>query len=165
MGLITPDVQALRERFHLPGTRVLQFAFDGNPDNPYLPRNYVPNSVVYTGTHDNTTTRGWFEALPDAQRQNLWQYLKRPGGEVGEAAAALLRLAWTSVAALALAPLQDLLNLGANARMNIPGRVDGNWRWRSTQDMLSGPAFHWLRELTKAADRSPAGQPILSPTS
>ena len=78
LGVITPDVCALRDQFHLPGTRVLQFAFDGHADNPYLPHNYVPNTVVYTGTHDNNTTRGWFEELPDSQRQNLWRYLKRP---------------------------------------------------------------------------------------
>jgi 4-alpha-glucanotransferase len=145
----------------VPGTRVLQFAFDGNPDNPYLPHNYVPNTVVYTGTHDNNTTRGWYEELPDNQRQNLWHYLKRPSGEGSEVAPALLRLAWSSVAALALAPLQDLLNLGADARINVPGRVAGNWRWRSTADMLLSPAFQWLRDLTTTSNRLPAGQPIL----
>ena len=92
LGVITPDVYALRDQFHLPGTRVLQFAFDGNPDNPHLPDNYVRNTVVYTGTHDNPTTRGWFEELPDDQRQNLWKYLKRPAGESGEAAPALMTL-------------------------------------------------------------------------
>ena len=80
LGIITPDVRALLDQFHIPGTRVLQFAFNGDPDNPYLPHNYSPNCVVYTGTHDNNTTRGWFEELPDGQRQNLWNYLKRPGG-------------------------------------------------------------------------------------
>ena len=154
-------MRALRDQFHIPGTRVLQFAFDGSPDNPYLPHNYVPNTVVYTGTHDNNTTRGWFEELPDDQRQNLWRYLKQSGGDSGEAAAALLRLAWSSVAALAVAPLQDLLNLGADARTNVPGRVEGNWRWRYTQDMLSAPAFQWLRDLTKTSNRSPVRQPTL----
>ncbi len=152
LGFITPDVYALRDQFHVPGTRVLQFAFDGSPDNPYLPHNYVPNTVVYTGTHDNNTTRGWFDELPDNQRQNLWNYLKQPTGASGEAAAALLQLAWSSVAALALAPLQDLLNLGAEARMNVPGRVDGNWRWRCTEDMLSASSFEWLRDLTKSSE-------------
>jgi 4-alpha-glucanotransferase len=161
LGVITPDVVALRDQFHVPGTRVLQFAFDGRPDNPYLPHNYVPNTVVYTGTHDNNTTRGWFEGLPHDQQQNLWHYLKRPGGDGGEAAAALLRLAWSSMAALALAPLQDLLNLGSDARMNVPGRVEGNWRWRCTEDMLSAPVFQWLRDLTKTSNRSPLGQPNL----
>ncbi len=154
-GIITPDVSALRDQFQVPGTRVLQFAFDGRPDNPYLPDNYVPNTVVYTGTHDNNTTRGWFEDLPPDQRQNLWRYLKQPGGDSSEAAPALLRLAWSSSAALAVAPLQNLLNLDARARMNVPGHSEGNWRWRCTQDMLAAPAFQWLRELTTRANRSP----------
>jgi 4-alpha-glucanotransferase len=154
LGLITPDVYALRDQFHLPGTRVLQFAFDGHSDNPYLPDNYTRNTVVYTGTHDNPTTRGWFEDLPYDQRQNLWQYLKRPPGESAEAAPALIRLAWSSVAALAMAPLQDLLNLGKEARMNVPGRAEGNWRWRSTEAMLSDGDFEWLREVTKDSNRS-----------
>ena len=154
LGLITPDVYALRDRFHLPGTRVLQFAFDGHSDNPYLPHNYVNNSVVYTGTHDNPTTRGWLEELPDYQRRNLWEYAKRPYGESSEAAPALMSLAWSSVAALAMAPLQDLLNLGREARMNVPGRADGNWSWRCTEDMLSPAAFEWLRDLTRNSNRS-----------
>jgi len=153
LGVITPDVRALRDQFHLPGTRVLQFAFDGSSDNPYLPHNYVTNTVVYTGTHDNPTTRGWFEDLPEDQRRNLWKYLKRPAGESGEAAPALMGLDWSSVAALAMAPLQDLLNLGREARMNVPGRAEGNWRWRCTEDMLSAPGFQWLRDLTKTSNR------------
>jgi 4-alpha-glucanotransferase len=159
LGIITPDVRALRDQYFIPGTRVLQFAFDGSPDNPYLPHNYVPNAVVYTGTHDNNTTRGWFDELPNDRRQNLWNYLKRSTGEGSEAAAALLRLAWSSTAALALAPLQDLLNLGADARMNVPGRADGNWRWRYTEEMLSPPVFQWLRDLTETCNRSPISQP------
>jgi len=153
LGQITPDVYALRDQFHLPGMRVLQFAFDGHSDNPHLPHNYVPNSVVYTGTHDNPTTRGWFEDLPDDERRNLWQYLERPAGGTCEAAPALMALAWSSAAALAMAPLQDLLNLGGEARMNVPGRTDGNWRWRCTEDMLNGPAFKWVRDLTKSSNR------------
>jgi 4-alpha-glucanotransferase len=164
LGLITPDVGALRDQFHVPGTRVLQFAFDGDEDNPHLPRNYVPNTVVYTGTHDNATTRGWFEALPDDQRQHLWQYLQRPAGASDEAAWELIRLAWSSVAALAIAPLQDVLNLGAEARMNVPGRAEGNWRWRCTADMLSAPAFQWLQDVTKTSNRLLSGpRSILSP--
>src|SRR6266436_5800365 len=100
LGQITPDVYALRDQFHLPGMRVLQFAFDGHSDNPHLPHNYVANSVVYTGTHDNPTTRGWFEDLPDDERRNLWQYLERPAGGTCEAAPALMALAWSSAAAL-----------------------------------------------------------------
>ena len=154
LGVITPDVSALRDSFHIPGTRVLQFAFDGHTDNPYLPHNFVHHTVVYTGTHDNDTTRGWYEALPDWQRQNLWNYLGRPRGEAQEAAWDLIRLAWSSPAAFAIAPLQDVLNLGSDARINVPGRADGNWRWRCTVDMLSGPAFQSLREVTETSHRA-----------
>ncbi len=156
LGLITPDVYVLRDQFSLPGMRVLQFAFDGHPDNPYLPQNYATNTVVYTGTHDNPTTRGWYEDLADDQRQNLWRYLKRPAGKSDEAAPTLMNLAWSSPAALAMAPLQDLLNLGKEARMNVPGRGEGNWRWRSTVGMLSDSSFEWLRDLTKSSNRSRA---------
>jgi 4-alpha-glucanotransferase len=156
LGLITPDVFALRDQFHLPGMRVLQFAFDGKSDNPYLPSNYVGNTVVYTGTHDNPTTRGWFDELPDFERQRVWNYLKLPGGDSGEVAPALMNLAWSSVAAVSIAPLQDLLNLGKEARMNVPGRGEGNWSWRCTEDMLSDRTFEWLRDLTKNSHRSGA---------
>jgi len=153
LGIITADVQQLRDQFHVPGTRVLQFAFDGHMDNPYLPHNFVSNAVVYTGTHDNATTRQWYEELPDYQKQNLWSYVKRAPADSAEAAPELLRLAWASTAALAIAPLQDLLNLGRGARMNVPGRADGNWRWRCPEGLLSGPQFSWLRELTAASKR------------
>jgi 4-alpha-glucanotransferase len=154
LGQITPDVYALRDQFHLPGMRILQFAFDGHSDNPHLPQNYAANTVAYTGTHDNPTTRGWFDDLPEDQRRNLWNYMKRPGGLAGDAAPALMQLAWTSKAALAIAPLQDLLNLGNEARMNVPGRAENNWRWRSTKEMLDGPAFEWLLSLTRSSNRS-----------
>ncbi len=157
LGVITPDVQALRDQFQLPGTRVLQFAFDGNPGNPYLPHNIPDNAVVYTGTHDNAPTREWYGELPDSQRQNFWSYLKRAPGGSAEAAPALMHLAWTSPAALAIAPLQDLLNLGAEARMNVPGRASGNWRWRFQQEQLSPPAFEWLHDLTEKTKRSGPG--------
>ena len=147
------NVYALRDQFRVPGTRVLQFAFDGHSDNPHLPDNYVPNTVVYTGTHDNPTAREWYGELPDAQRRTLWSYLKRPEGRSSEAAAALMQLAWSSKAALAIAPLQDVLNLGTEARMNVPGRAEGNWRWRCPGDMLSAPEIKWLQNLTKTSNR------------
>jgi 4-alpha-glucanotransferase len=153
LGLITPDVTALRDRFRLPGMRVLQFAFDGHSDNPHLPDNYLHNSVVYTGTHDNPTTRGWFDALPEQQRRNVWDYLRRSTGVIGEAAPALIEVAWTSTAALAIAPLQDVLNLGEEARMNQPGRTEGNWRWRCTEAMLDPAVWQWLHKVTLAANR------------
>ena len=166
LGIITPEVSALRDEFHLPGTRVLQFAFDGHSDNPHLPDNYVANTVGYTGTHDNPTTRGWYEDLTDTARGNLWRYLKRPGGTSADASPALLPVLWSSVAALAIAPLQDVLNLGKEARMNQPGSAQGNWRWRSTDEMLAAPAFQSLQELTRAsaraadAQRTPTGSSI-----
>jgi 4-alpha-glucanotransferase len=153
LGMITPDVTALLDSYQLTGMRVLQFGFDGNSNNPHLPHNYVRNAVAYTGTHDNNTTRGWFEALPDNQKQIVWNYLGRSSGESREIAAALIGLAWSSPAALAIAPLQDLLNLGAEARMNVPGRTEGNWGWRCTERMLSEAAFGWLGELTKTSRR------------
>jgi len=166
LGLITPDVAALLDRFRVPGTRVLQFAFDGHSDNPYLPHNYVSDTVVYTGTHDNPTSRGWYEELPAYQRQNLWRYLQSPEWEGGQVSRELMRLAWSSAAALAVAPLQDLLNLGPEARMNVPGRAEGNWTWRCTEEMISAPTFDSLRDLTEASNRlcrlsgPPAGERV-----
>jgi 4-alpha-glucanotransferase len=153
LGFITPDVYALRDQFQLPGTRVLQFAFDGHGDNPYLPNNFVSNTVAYTGTHDNAPTQEWYEQLPEYQRQNFWNYLKRAPGPSEDAARLLMNLVWSSSAALAIAPLQDLLNLGAESRMNIPGSASGNWHWRFSGDLASLPAFRWLRELTEVTKR------------
>src|ERR1700678_1904393 len=162
LGLITPDVRALRDEFRVPGTRVLQFAFDGHADNPYLPNNFVANTVAYTGTHDNATTRQWYEELPDYQRQNFWSYLKRAPETSADAAPELMRLAWSSPAALAIAPLQDLLNLGSEARMNVPGRAEGNWRWRVREDMLSSQAFQWLQDLTESSKRSASSATLVT---
>ena len=162
LGLITPDVGALRDAFHIPGTRVLQFAFDGHADNPYLPDNYVPNTVVYTGTHDNPTTRGWYEDLSEAERGHVWRYLKRAAGTAADAAPALLDLAWSSTAALAIAPLQDVLNLGKEARMNQPGSAEGNWRWRVTVEMLSSSALERLRAVTAATGHGGATAAVTS---
>jgi len=164
LGTITADVASLRDGFQLPGTRVLQFAFDGHPDNPYLPRNFVSNTVAYTGTHDNPPTREWYEKLPDFQKQNLWSCLERPLADSVEAAPALIELAWSSVAALAVVPLQDVLDLGAGTRMNVPGRPGGNWRWRVTEEMVSPSAFEWLRGLTEKSHRSASAASKSQPT-
>jgi 4-alpha-glucanotransferase len=153
LGLITEDVLSLRDQLRMPGTRVLQFAFGGNADNPHLPQNFVSNTVAYTGTHDNPPTREWYEQLPDSQKQTLWSYLKRQLANSAEAAPALVELAWSSVAALTIAPLQDVFDLGIGSRMNVPGRADGNWRWRFTEEMVSATAFEWLRDLTAKSKR------------
>jgi len=103
---------------------------------------------------DNPTTRCWFDELPGDRREDIWNYLKRQGAKSTNAAAALMELAWSSVASLAIAPLQDLLNLGNEARMNVSGSTEGNWRWRATEGMLSDTRFERLRELTRDASRS-----------
>jgi len=153
LGVITPDVYALRDQFGIPGTRVLQFAFDGNPENPHLPQHYPPNAVAYTATHDNNTTRGWFEELEAQSRQRMWKYLNQSEGNSEEVTTALMQKVWSSAAALAMAPLQDLLKLGSEARMNVPGRAGDNWRWRCDEKMLSAAAFENLGELTRATNR------------
>ena len=150
LGLITRDVEELRDQFHIPGTRVLQFAFDGNQDNPHLPRNFLNNTVVYTGTHDNPTGREWFEELPKNQQESVSSGHFDQRTEPGRA---LMSLAWSSRAALAISPLQDLLNLAREARMNVPGRAGGNWSWRCTADMLSDEPFVRLRDLTRSGNR------------
>jgi 4-alpha-glucanotransferase len=154
LGIITPDVVALRDKFELPGIRVFQFGFDGNPGNPHLPHNYGPNTVAYTGTHDNNTTRGWFESLPENVRQAARSYAAKAGGGTGEVAWDFIRSVWSSKSGLAIAPLQDLLNLGVEGRMNVPGTPAGNWRWRCTEQMLRGPIFERLRNLTLACGRA-----------
>jgi 4-alpha-glucanotransferase len=154
LGLITPDVGTLRDHFQIPGTRVLQFAFDGHEDNPYLPQNFTNNAVVYTGTHDNPTSREWFEELSNTQQETLAsKYLNAVSAGTVDPGRALMRLAWSSRAALAIAPLQDLLNLGREARMNVPGRAGGNWGWRCTDVLLRDEPFAWLRDLTATFNR------------
>ncbi|HUK53415.1 MAG TPA: 4-alpha-glucanotransferase [Candidatus Binatia bacterium] len=164
LGMITPDVSALRDEFHIPGTKVLQFAFDGVPDNPHLPANYPSNSVVYTGTHDNNTARGWFEALSQSERDRVCAGLGIQAITPGLIAWKLISAAWESRAALAMAPLQDLLSLGAKARMNLPGSSDGNWGWRATEAMLHRPVFRQLRDLTAAVGRLRATHRSLAST-
>lgn len=105
--------------------------------------------------HDNATTRGWFEALPASFQQDVWKSLKRPAIGRGDVAPALVEVAWGSAAALAIAPLQDVLNLGNEARMNRPGDAEGNWRWRCTPAMLTPAALDWLRNLTFVSNRVP----------
>ena len=129
LGVITPAVERLRDRFGLPGMKVLQFAFDGDADNSFLPHNYGARCVVYTGTHDNDTTLGWYRAESEKTRDQVRRYLARDGHDV---AWDLVRLAYASVAYMAVVPLQDLMKLGSEARMNYPSRAQGNWQWRFT---------------------------------
>ncbi len=163
LGYITPEVHALRERFGFPGMRVLQFAFgtDAQADD-YRPHNYPRNCVVYTGTHDNNTTIGWFteETVSDttqsieireAERRLALKYMGSDGKEVNWD---FIRLALMSVADTAITPLQDILGLGAEARMNRPSTTSGNWVWRFTRDMLTDEIKAKLRELTTLYGRA-----------
>lgn len=127
LGVITPDVVELRESFGLPGMKVLQFAFEGDPDDPFLPHNYLPNCVVYTGTHDNDTSLGWYQRVSEDKRNFYRRYLNQDGHDVSWD---MIRAGWASVAVFALAPMQDFLNMGNEARMNYPGNPSGNWGWR-----------------------------------
>ena len=151
LGLITPQVEKLRDDFGLPGMRVLQFAFGSDANNPFLPHNYVRNTVVYTGTHDNDTTAGWYRMLDAKQQAAVKQYLHCADEDI---AWDLIRLAWSSVAQIAIAPLQDVLGLGSEARMNTPGTATGNWRWRMRGDALRHDLVQALADLTRLYGRA-----------
>ena len=128
LGVITEEVEALRSDFGLPGMKVLQFAFDGDADNPYLPERHGEQSVVYTGTHDNDTTVGWWAEIDEATRERVRRHLPDPDEAMPWA---LIRLAQSSTARLAVVPAQDLLGLDSRSRMNTPGTDEGNWGWRA----------------------------------
>ncbi len=149
LGLITPDVERLRDRFGLPGMRVLQFGF-GSSDNPHSPHNYVRNCIAYTGTHDNDTSVGWWKSLERDKRREIERYAP---GAPSDVAWALMRLAWASVAGIAIAPMQDILRLGNKARMNLPGTPTGNWQWRMPPTSLNGRWTQALGELTETYGR------------
>ncbi|MBY0458060.1 MAG: 4-alpha-glucanotransferase [Gemmataceae bacterium] len=152
LGVITPDVEELRDHLALPGMRVIQFAL-GGPDNLHWPHNYIPNCVCYTGTHDNDTVTGWFRTLGDHDKHTVGFTL---GKHLGDVAWDFIREAWASVAVIAVAPLQDVLSLGSEARMNRPGIATGNWRWRFWLDQFRGDLIHRLAELTTIYNRVPA---------
>lgn len=133
LGTITADVHALRQQFSLPGMLIAQFAFDGSADNPYLPANQVESAVIYSGTHDNDTALGWYLGLDETARDRVHRTL---GCGPGDMPGALLRSVWQSPARIAMFPLQDLLSLGSEARMNTPGTVSGNWGWRFSWDQV-----------------------------
>ena len=145
LGLITPQVEALRERFGFPGMKVFQFAFGTNAANPFLPHNFERNYVVYPGTHDNDTVLGWFEGLPQDKRDSVLRYLGTDGSSI---CWDFVRWAFASVARMAVIQLQDLLCLGSEARMNYPGRLGGNWIWRYTAHMLTDEIGRRLKELS-----------------
>ncbi len=159
LGVITPEVIDLRERFGFPGMKILQFAFDEDAlrasfgdytRNPFLPHNYTPNFVVYTGTHDNDTALGWFEHCAAEERQKAMDYL---GCDAREFNWSLIRAALASVAQTAVFPLQDVLGLGTEARMNLPGTSGGNWTWRCPPGALTAQYAERLSALTACYER------------
>ena len=145
LGVITPDVEDLRDSFHLPGMKILQFGFD-SAENPFLPHNYHLNCVAYTGTHDNDTVLGWYKTAPEAECDFARRYLNTNGDDISWS---MIRSVWSSVAVYALAPMQDVLGLGGDARMNFPSRLGGNWEWRMAEDDLSENLAGRLRELNE----------------
>ena len=152
LGEITADVVALREKFDLPGMKVLQFAFSTDATDPFLPHNFTPNFAVYTGTHDNDTSAGWYHSAPEKERDFCRRYLARSGQDI---AWDLIRAAWESVAAIAVTPMQDLLSLGTEARMNFPGRPSGNWVWRVPADAINPVLCGRLLETNRLYGRKP----------
>ncbi len=161
LGIITPEVEALRDEFEFPGMKILHFAFGSDPGNPFLPFNYVRNCVVYTGTHDNDTTVGWFHSRPDWERDAILRYMGHisPEGIHWD----LIRMAFSSIANLAILPLQDVLGLGTEARMNFPGTAEGNWAWRYQSGWLSYELGDRLKSLVYTYGRAPQPKPEPEP--
>ena len=149
LGLVTPDVLELLAAFGLPGMKVLQFGFTG-PDNPFLPHNYVPNCVAYTGTHDNDTAMGWYASAPSHEKDFAHRYLGVDGHDF---AWDLIRTVWKSVAVFGIAPMQDVLSLGGEARMNFPSKLGGNWEWRMGENDLREDYAAGLRDLNWLSNR------------
>jgi len=151
LGIITEPVIALRKQFKLPGMKILQFAFDSDGLNPYLPHNHSKDSIIYTGTHDNNTTLGWFQALNADQKNRVLNYFAWPGEPVPWP---LIKSAMASVGNWAIMPLQDLLVLSAESRMNTPGTVVGNWRWRFEWHQVSDNLAPYLSSLNRIYRRN-----------
>lgn len=158
LGYITPEVHELRDRWGFPGMRVLQFAFgDASPDNPHKPYNFIRNCVAYTGTHDNDTTAGWFAAAAEgpearAERESALSYM---GGDDEDPVWSFIRLLLSSTADTAILPMQDVLSLGSESRMNLPATVANNWRWRLREDQLMPEVSSRLREMNRLYGRLP----------
>jgi 4-alpha-glucanotransferase len=150
LGHITPEVDELRNAIGVPGMKILQFAF-AQANSPHLPHCYEPTMVVYTGTHDNDTARGWYESATDEERAAVEAYLGVD--DAGDIASTLIRAAYTSIAETAIVPVQDILGLGSEARMNRPGAEADNWSWRLASDALTGPLADGLRRLAEISGR------------
>jgi 4-alpha-glucanotransferase len=144
LGIITPEVEQLRDHFTLPGMKVLQFAFSSDATNVHLPHNFINNIIAYTGTHDNDTLIGWWNSIDDAEREKATEYLGMTGGDIRQR---LIEMVWASCAETAIIPMQDILALGTEARMNIPGTATGNWGWRYRKSQVGEECFEPIRQL------------------
>ncbi|MBW7889212.1 MAG: 4-alpha-glucanotransferase [Bacteroidetes bacterium] len=151
LGVVTPEVVTLRERYNFPGMRILQFAFAGDMKNTFLPHAYEPNTVVYSGTHDNDTTIGWFKTATEREREFVKRYV---GNDCKDISWEFIRLAMQSVADMAVFPIQDVLSLDTEARMNMPGKALGNWAWRFTWDLFQPWHALKLYELSALTNRT-----------
>ncbi len=154
LGFVTASVEALRDEFAFPGMKILQFAFDSDATNAFLPHNFPQNSVVYTGTHDNDTSIGWYTTAPEVEKHRVRVYTRSDGSEIQWE---LIRLGMLSVADQAIIPLQDYMNLGGEHRMNFPGTIGGNWIWRYTPEMLSSVNRDRIRQLIELGNRRSEG--------
>lgn len=156
LGIITDEVNRLRLHFQLPGMKILQFAFGGDADNPYLPANIEENSVAYTGTHDNDTTLGWYEALDDGQKQHLHAHIHAQHGQdhVLAMPVDLMRMAMDSNAMLSVVPMQDVLELNGLHRMNTPGTATGNWHWRFSWPQLTEAKHKQFASIVASSGRA-----------
>jgi 4-alpha-glucanotransferase len=152
LGVITPEVEELRDTFDFPGMKILQFAFGGEKNSNFLPHTYPHNSVVYTGTHDNETTVGWYYNATLAEQDHVRRYMSSDGHDI---AWDMIRMAFSSVADMAVIPLQDHMKLDNSARMNFPGKSSGYWQWRFTSQMLTGEIQRRLVEITELYGRLP----------
>jgi 4-alpha-glucanotransferase len=159
LGEITPDVIELREKLELPGMKILQFAFQTDPNDPFLPHHYPVNCVAYTGTHDNDTSVGWYHSAPEKERDFCRRYLARSGNDI---AWDMIRAVWSSLAAFTLAPMQDFLSLGNEARMNLPGRPGGNWTWRVEPEQLDEKLIQRIHEINYLYSRM-LGEEVAEP--
>jgi 4-alpha-glucanotransferase len=151
LGEISTDVYKLRDQFDLPGMKILQFAFSSDPEDPFLPHNYPVNCVAYTGTHDNDTVLGWYQSAPVEEKDFCRRYLARSGENISWD---LIRAVWSSVAKITIAPLQDFLGLGTEARMNYPGRPSGNWSWRVLSHQINSDLAQRINEINFLYSRS-----------
>lgn len=163
LGLITEEVKALRDDFNLPGMKILQFAFDANEAgkdgmvNTFLPHNYTPNSLVYTGTHDNDTLRGWIDKASDKELNLIQEYIGKNGLSKDELVKEMVRLAMSSVSVFAVIPMQDLLGIGSEGRMNTPSTTGTNWAWRMQPTDFNADIAKWMRRLSALYARNSVG--------